>query len=655
MQTQLSITHSQESLTQIRAEFLNKGLVQSDVVDEVIQRSWQRCLRNGINKEAPTTPEVVSQHDLKHRMEKSRLLLSHAEPEMLTLSEQIAHTRSLVILTDSDGVILRTTGDVIGDKETRTSLSPGASWSEAHRGTNAIGTALVERTAISVKGAEHFMSHHHTLSCSAVPIFGANNQLIATLDVSNDLYAPQQHTLALVKMAAQMVENRLFSATSQGEISVHFHARAEFIGTLWEGLALFDKNGFLQAINRSGQFQFDMRLSDCSLASRNIRFEDIFDVSWQRFSDKHLHGDGLVFPMHLQNGARMYARISKRQDAPAQALATPKKRESAASLSMLNSGDPQLATAIKQVQQVLNRDIPILIQGETGAGKELFARAIHDASARKDQAWVAVNCAAMPEGLIEAELFGYEEGAYTGAKRKGNVGKIQQANGGTLFLDEIGDMPLALQARLLRVLQERCVTPLGSSKSIPVDFVLICATNQTLKDKVADQSFRSDLYYRINGLTVHLPALRQRQDLASLIDIILGIEQASQVKISDDVMLLFQQHPWPGNVRQLHNVLRTALALADGEKITFAHLTSDFLEELNEKARLSQMNVSQINTSQIKVMSKDDFCNTVSLKAQSDVSIKLAMQQHAGNISAVARQLGVSRTTLYRKLNQLEN
>ena len=238
--------------------------------------------------------------------------------------------------------------------------------------------------------------------------------------------------------------------------------------------------------------------------------------------------------------------------------------------------------------------------------------------------------------MIEAELFGYEEGAYTGAKRKGNVGKIQQADGGTLFLDEIGDMPLSLQARLLRVLQERSVTPLGSSKSIPVNFILLSATNQKLKDKVAAGEFRSDLYYRINGLTVQLPALRQRQDMSRLIQMILQIEQAPQATLSDEVLAVFAAHPWPGNVRQLHNVLRTAVALADGGVIERQHLTHDFLDEMAVEAE------------------RDPVLQPVlTLKAQSDEAIRLAMQQQAGNVSAVARQLGMSRNTLYRRLKAL--
>jgi transcriptional regulator of acetoin/glycerol metabolism len=246
----------------------------------------------------------------------------------------------------------------------------------------------------------------------------------------------------------------------------------------------------------------------------------------------------------------------------------------------------------------------------------------------------------LPEGLIEAELFGYEEGAFTGARRKGSPGKIEQADGGTLFLDEIGDMPLSLQARLLRVLQERTVTPLGSAKSIPVNFSLISATNQKLREKVESGAFRSDLYYRVNGLSVMLPALRQRSDLLALIQVILQVEQAGDIEITPEVMAIFKAHMWPGNIRQLHNVLRTALALADGVPISALHLTQDFTDEMTESGQLD----SQSGTLQLKVSALNDLATN---------AIRLAMQRQSGNISAVARQLGISRNTLYRKLKSM--
>ena len=628
-----------------RQEFLSRGQLQEGAVAEAIERSWRRCLSNGLDVEAPKDIVVVTAQELVSRQEKNQLLLTHAEPEMLTLSEQISHTRSVVILTDQEGVILRSMGDPLEQNDAeRTALLPGASWSEVHRGTNAIGTALIEQSAISVQGAEHFMSYHHALSCSAVPIFGAQSQLLATLDVSNDLNTPQQHTLALVKMAAQMIENRLFRASTQAEFAIHFHARPEFIGTLWEGIVMFSSDGKLQAINRSGQFQFNLNLNERNLRARDIHIEQLFDTNMTQLIKQAVQQSQMIFPLRSQNGARLYARLEIIKAAQNVPVSKPVKRSSAASLEMLDSGDEKIAMAIRQVKQVLNRDIPILILGETGSGKELFARAIHEAGERHDKAWVAVNCAALPEGLIEAELFGYEEGAFTGAKRKGSIGKIEQADGGTLFLDEIGDIPLSLQARLLRVLQERAVTPLGGAKAKPVNFVLVSATNQSLKDKVAAGEFRSDLYYRLNGLSVQLPALRDRQDLSALVQIILQIEQVGHINFTPRAMALLKAHPWPGNVRQLHNVLRTAIALADGADIDVPHFTQDFLAEMEKGEVLPTVVAGVLNKQLASVRDLQDV---------EDDYIHTAMQTHQGNVSAVARQLGMSRNTLYRKLKNL--
>src|SRR5450830_803489 len=632
------------AIVQARNEFLTNGNVQQGAIAEAIERSWRRCLASGVNTHSPSSLEVVTAQELTLKREQNRQLLTLARLEMETLNEQIAHTRNIVILTDDEGVILHSLGGHhLLKEEQRIALSAGASWHEDHRGTNAIGTVLVEQSALTVQGAEHFMAQHHSLSCSAVPIFGAHNQLMAILDVSNDFNMSQQHTLALVKMSAQMIENRLFLASHQGEVVLHFHARPEFIGTLWEGVAMFTDGGQLVAIKRSGQFQLSLNAQHANIndihAKPQIDFSQLFDMPLASLIRQVGSAKELIVPLRLSNGARLYVKVEllhkKHQVSPASPIV---KRASADNLDLLNSGDATVERAIQQIKQVLSRDIPILIQGETGVGKELFARAIHEASAKHKGPWIAVNCAALPEGLIEAELFGYEEGAFTGARRKGSPGKIEQADGGTLFLDEIGDMPLSLQARLLRVLQERTVTPLGSAKSIPVNFSLISATNQKLREKVESGKFRSDLYYRVNGLSVMLPALRQRSDLLALIQVILHVEQTGDIEITPEVMAIFETHAWPGNIRQLHNVLRTALALADGSPISALHLTQDFVDEMNMP---DQSGAEVICTAQAKIMALDDLAKS---------AIRKAMLSHSGNISAVARQLGISRNTLYRKL-----
>jgi transcriptional regulator with PAS, ATPase and Fis domain len=272
----------------------------------------------------------------------------------------------------------------------------------------------------------------------------------------------------------------------------------------------------------------------------------------------------------------------------------------------------------------------------------LLAQAIHNDSPRAGGPFVAVNCASIPETLIESELFGYEDGAFTGARKKGSVGKILQANGGTLFLDEIGDMPVSLQARLLRVLQERVVLPLGSSKSIPVNVAVICATNRNLRDMIARGAFREDLYYRLNGLVVKLPPLRERTDLEIVVNRLLSTECESQPrKVSAEVMRMFKQHNWPGNFRQLSNLLRTAVVmLGDGdEEIRSEHLPDDFLEDLSTV--LHQESADNVERVVNQMSTLEDVEATV---------ITRSLKAHGGNVSATARALGVSRNTIYRKM-----
>lgn len=335
-------------------------------------------------------------------------------------------------------------------------------------------------------------------------------------------------------------------------------------------------------------------------------------------------------------------------------------------LDSLGYGDPRMQMAIDKAKRIVGRDIPLLIEGETGTGKEWFAVAFHQSGPRAKGPFVAVNCAAIPEGLIESELFGYGEGAFTGAKRTGSVGKIQQANGGTLFLDEIGDMPLHLQARLLRVLQDRSVSPLGSSKPHPVDISLVCATNCNIREMVVRGSFREDLYYRLNGLKLMLPPLRERSDLQELVIRLVEVEDTAGIgaTVSQEVLDTFRRHPWPGNLRQLSNVIRTSLALmGDDNVIDSACLPEDFLDEMKSaNTPPHQPDAATAATSEspkaidMPAMARNPAPAgraSESLRDMAMHAINLAIQAHSGNISAAARHLGVSRNTLYRKLKQM--
>jgi len=310
-----------------------------------------------------------------------------------------------------------------------------------------------------------------------------------------------------------------------------------------------------------------------------------------------------------------------------------------------------MAAVLRRVEKVRGRDIPILVLGRTGTGKEWLARAIHQESPRRDAPFVAVNCASLPDTLIEAELFGYEDGAFTGAKKRGSVGKIVQADGGTLFLDEIGDMPLAQQVRLMRVLQERTVVPLGGTRAIPVDLRVVCATHRDLRAMIEAGTFREDLYYRINGLVVTLPALVDRSDLAALVARVLDMQRDSDAvpsKVSAAVLERFARCRWPGNLRQLANVLRTAGIMAEGEDvIDVEHLPEDFLQDCDA--------APLIDSSRVDAQPGARTTGCATPARMQDVQATLIEQtlaRHDGNVSAAARELGLARNTVYRYLRQ---
>ena len=618
-----------------------------------IATSHQRSEHYGLLPGARPDFSPLSGSDLSNLVERNHILYSHAIPAMETLYQQIANTHNMVLLTDAHGVIVHSLGDAdFLEKANRVALTAGVDWSEESKGTNAIGTAIAENAATTVHADQHYLAANHFLTCSAAPITDHRGNVVGVLDVSGDRRSFHKHTMALVRMSALMIENQVFAATFENAITLHFHARPEFIGTLMEGIASFTPGGRFLAANRNGLFQ--LGLSYPALQAHT--FSSLFGLPVSALFDHYRTAAPGLLDLCMHNGVRVRGRAELRLTngvhvltnasgpepvAVPAPLAKPASRR-LSGLRYLNTGDPQLEQVIEKVNKVLGRDVPIMIMGETGTGKELLAQAIHNDSPRAGGPFVAVNCASIPETLIESELFGYEDGAFTGARKKGASGRILQANGGTLFLDEIGDMPVSLQVRLLRVLQDRMVTPLGSTKSIPVNVALICATNRNLRDMIAQGTFREDLYYRLNGLVVKLPPLRERTDLEVVINRLLASESDGHpCKVSAEVMRMFKEHNWPGNFRQLTNLLRTAIVmLGDDAEIGIDHLPDDFLEDISHARR------REVADTVTRVVS-----DMTTLEDVETSVIRKSLEAHGGNVSATARALGVSRNTIYRKLH----
>jgi len=670
------------------------GLKLSDDHVEKIDRSHERCAALGVSRIERPDLSPIGRSDLSLVRDRNLRLHVHAAPVMEMLYEQIVNTESMVVLTDATGTILHSIGDdeFLG-RAAKVALAPGANWSEPAKGTNAVGTALVAETPTLVHADEHYLHANHFLTCSAAPILDPRGNILGVLDVSGDHRSYHQHTMALVKMSARMIENHWLTDDYRNVMRLHFHSRVEFIGTLMEGILAISPDGKIVGANRGALEQ--LGLSGAALRMHSLT--TLFGTTVGALVDRFRSPLATPLPVQLNGGSQfhIHARFNwpvwtslaeavsgagaapPRQTTSQAAAAEPpapappaRAERTPSGLAQLRTGDVQVASVIDKIRRVLDRDIPILIFGETGTGKELLARAIHCDSARSRQPFVAVNCASIPETLIEAELFGYEDGAFTGARRKGAIGKIVQANGGTLFLDEIGDMPVALQAHLLRVLQERLVTPLGSTRSVAVDVSIICATHRNLRDMIEAKQFREDLFYRLNGLAVRLPALRERSDLMALVHRILDAENPNRhLHLAVEVLRLFEHYHWPGNVRQLFNVLRTASVMAAGEQvITREHLSDDFLEDA--QARLATagpapavgagapasatagaappLPTAAAANGPAAIASPE--APTRPLEEMEIEAIRAAVEAAGGNISEASKRLGVSRNTIYRKL-----
>ncbi len=615
----------------IRQTLRSGGRLPEGVLRAEIDASWRRSLDFGVSCDEPALASDAAP-DAEQVLAVNRLLLDAATPQLDYLTRQLGDS-GLIILGDSEARVLAIEGQTAQlARFGLHDLRVGSCWSEALRGTNALGTALVEARPTLIDCGEHYLDRLSQFSCTSVPIRDPQGGVVGVLDLTRvGLMAQPQDNLATLMLAASQIESRLFASLHPEQLVVAFHCRRQYLDSPWQGLLALDLDGTLLAANDQA----------CAL------LELPRELLLGRRCTELLGGDSQNLLRRLQQGAPLSVQTA-RGEFCCRTLQLPAAAGAAASaglwtgvrptparadcLEALAGDDPRLARALRMARQGLAGGLPVLLLGETGTGKEVVAQALHQASARADKPFVAVNCAAIPEGLIESELFGYREGAFTGSRRGGMVGRLQQAHGGTLFLDEIGDMPLALQARLLRVLQERKVLPLGGGAEQDIDVAIVCATHRDLRTQVQDKGFREDLYYRINGISLRLPALREREDLAALIERLLAKLGAPQVRLDADLTELFEQYDWPGNIRQLEMVLRAALAMREDDEslLGLDHLSDSLLDELTASTRQA----SSIRENELKL-------------------IRDTLDRHQGNVSAAAEALGISRATLYRKLKQL--
>jgi sigma-54 dependent transcriptional regulator, acetoin dehydrogenase operon transcriptional activator AcoR len=602
----------------------------------LVEGSWSRCERYGLNPLSIPSFGNPAEPDVNALLERQRDLVQTTQREVLPYYENILSNSScLILLADNAGQLLESWGDRRFVEPTQNrGFKPGASWMERDAGTNAIGTALASGQAVHIQRDEHFLKANRYLSGAASPIYDAQRQLIAVLDVSSDSYLPPSHTLGMVKMMSQSVENRLILNLFRDDyFQLTFNTGQDNLDSQWAGLLVFDESGLIVSANRRADNLLGVALAQ-------TRIDQLFDVPLLQLLNQP---EDQPMPLRALGRHRFQGSIRRPQKPRLQPrdFRTPSPSKQHIELADIDQGDPQVNKVVRQAQLMLEKDVPVLVHGETGVGKEVLVKALHAASSRSKAPLIAVNCAAIPAELIESELFGYEKGAFTGANQKGSLGLIRKADGGVLFLDEIGDMPLSLQARLLRVLQDRSVQPLGCGESFPVDFRLICATNRSLRLEVEAGFFRQDLYYRVNGLSVELPPLRSRRDRQALIQRIWEQhrEPRQWAGMTTDVRRLLECHPWPGNLRQLSSVIQVALALAGDQPIRPEHLPDDFFVDIEK-------NADTIGRSQ----PAQPPAKSAPLSFTQDQPLRSQFEACGGNVSHLARHLGVSRNTLYKRL-----
>jgi transcriptional regulator of acetoin/glycerol metabolism len=648
-----------------RVERLLVGLAPNLTVPApAVDVSWRRCITDfKLDPVREYQPTVLDGTRLKYLQAEHEELVQIARAEMDSLYDQIAGSGYALLLADTAGVILCEKIDP-GLKKmfVAAGLMVGAEWSEQREGTNGIGTCAADARPITIHQSDHFRSRHTALSCSAAPIHDQHGRIIAVLDAScvnaSGTREAQMHTVALVNTSARLIEKCLFLRRHQTDSLLRFHHRPEFVDLLHDGAIAVAGDGTIMASDATGLKLLGAE-SRNELVGRSIA--DVFDMSYEELLATVKSGRRAMWELRDNLHGRLYyaslmpaGQHNLRNPGPPAAQSrilvhlarssSPTKGAASGVLTLqdLAGDDPKMLRNVRNAQRIADRSVSVVIRGPTGSGKEAFARAMHFASARGKQPFVAVNCAAIPETLIESELFGYSSGAFTGARREGMRGRIVQSSGGTLFLDEIGDMPLLLQTRLLRVLEEQEVTPLGCETPIKVDLRVICASHRNLQDMLERGEFREDLFYRLNGITLDLPPLALRHDKEALIRKCIARESGGSENAAIEMAALQRllDYAWPGNIRELRNTIRTSLALGENETIRVGDLP-DEIRHASSRCR-----------GRTADRASGDSAPAITFETAERDALLNVIEQHRWVMSHVATHFGVSRNTLYRKIKR---
>lgn len=621
------------------AKAAGAGAVSLDRFPAGLDGSWSRSINHGLRRQDRALFSHSVSKALSRRVaEESNFLIGHAREEMTRLHRSLDSSRWLTLCTDTQGQIVHFVGNRgSAPRELQTLMYPGRRLLEAELGTTAPGCVLEERRTIVVSRNEHFLLELQEFFCASAPVFDPENRLAGVLDISGVDVRALPLASDLVEFAVRRIENGMVSSL-RGCTVLHFHSDERLLDSPFEAVLAVDASGLIKGSNRTA-----VQLLAPAGELLNQPVDTLIEGGWHAML-RQLSA-ATSSPVRIRNdGAWLSFLGSEKPGTRTLTRKMPARAADGAGIFICE--DPSFKSAYAKAVKVLSAGLPVVLCGETGTGKEVVARAMHQA-VRPDGPFVALNCAAIPESLIEAELFGYADGAFTGARKGGNCGKIEQAHGGVLLLDEIGDMSLPLQSRLLRVLQERIVTRVGHSREIPVDILVVCATHRNLQELVEKGEFREDLFYRLQGYSLNVPPLRERSDIRDIIGGLLlywnGLRIPESASVTDDAELITDEameclarHCWPGNIRQLEKVIRTLLALRHpDEPIGVADLPAE---------------VCGVTVAASAKPPVTQHACAETLEAVQIDAIQQSLAKHRGNVSAAAKALGISRGTLYKKL-----
>lgn len=612
--------------------YFKNGIMDNDI-RHTIASSWKRSQNYNLNPNN-LLPPICSPKNLDKRLKTYKEILLLIRPFMDDLFDIVKGTDSLIAFSDQEGVIL----DLFGDSEiainaAAVNFTLGANMNERFIGTTSIGLALKHGKAIKISGAEHYSTIWHTSHCSSSPLKDpSSNEIIGVITLVGYMSQEHPYSLGLVKTAADMMARVIEQNKIEKETSLQKHYIEAVVKSVSEGIIVFDQHDDVIHSNQKAS-------TIMGISSRHQGKNLIKDSDYFMSLTSLLKGDYQTKKARLNDSVSVRIKkiiidgnhIGSVVILSKEAVKNRRQPLAKHTFSSLISDDEEMSKAIKWAKKASVTDKNVLIIGESGTGKELFAQSIHNESNRKGGPFIAINSAAIPKELIASELFGYIDGAFTNAAKGGNKGKFEEANGGTIFLDEIGDMPLDMQVHLLRVLEQREITPVGSSLARPIDVRIIAATNKDLYELVQKNEFRLDLYYRLNVISIHVPPLRQRkQDIEKFVELMLP-----ERTLSHSVLTKFQSYDWPGNIRELKNVLEQMEILSDQEIITEEYIPTSL------KAQIQDVDVPVSGI--YEAAAKDAKRNSIIESLRNSYHIKEA-----------AEKLGVSPSTLYRWANQYD-